>query len=198
MRWTQATWAGVEPLLDPALRRDYILTNARGVFGGLMSSNTCSPTSSRTSAGSSRSTRRRRPAAGTRRAPRQLRGKQIGLLGVGTIGAALARDREALRHDASRAIRAPARTAPTWTRGFTVRWTASACAFALGSRLPRQRHAGDDGARAISSTPRCCARCRRARCSSIRAAAASSTKPALAAALQEGRPRGRRARRVRG
>lgn len=35
--WAQATWAGVEPLLDPALRRDYILTNARGVFGPLMS-----------------------------------------------------------------------------------------------------------------------------------------------------------------
>src|SRR5262245_48873341 len=31
--WVQATWAGVEPLLDPALRRDYVLTNARGVFG---------------------------------------------------------------------------------------------------------------------------------------------------------------------
>ena len=37
LRWVQATWAGVEPLLDPALRRDYALTNARGVFGGLMS-----------------------------------------------------------------------------------------------------------------------------------------------------------------
>src|SRR5262249_9100171 len=35
--WVQATWAGVEPLLDPLLRRDYVLTNARGVFGGLMS-----------------------------------------------------------------------------------------------------------------------------------------------------------------
>jgi len=35
--WVQANWAGVEPLLDPRLRRDYILTNARGVFGGLMS-----------------------------------------------------------------------------------------------------------------------------------------------------------------
>src|SRR5438477_9646209 len=35
--WVQATWAGVEPLLDPALRRDYLLTNARGVFGALMS-----------------------------------------------------------------------------------------------------------------------------------------------------------------
>jgi hypothetical protein len=36
-RWVQATWAGVEPLLEPSLRRDYILTNARGVFGSLMS-----------------------------------------------------------------------------------------------------------------------------------------------------------------
>src|SRR5512139_1886755 len=35
--WAQATWAGVEPLLDPSLRRDYVLTNARGVFGPLMS-----------------------------------------------------------------------------------------------------------------------------------------------------------------
>src|SRR5438132_5984959 len=32
VRWVQSTWAGVEPLLDPALRRDYALTNARGVF----------------------------------------------------------------------------------------------------------------------------------------------------------------------
>jgi phosphoglycerate dehydrogenase-like enzyme len=37
LKWVQSTWAGVEPLLDPALRRDYTLTNARGVFGGLMS-----------------------------------------------------------------------------------------------------------------------------------------------------------------
>ena len=37
LKWVQSVWAGVEPLLDPALRRDYILTNAREVFGGLMS-----------------------------------------------------------------------------------------------------------------------------------------------------------------
>src|SRR2546429_9915094 len=35
--WVQSTWAGVEPLLDPSLLRDYTLTNARGVFGDLMS-----------------------------------------------------------------------------------------------------------------------------------------------------------------
>jgi len=37
LKWAQSIWAGVEPLIDPSLRRDYILTNARGVFGQLMS-----------------------------------------------------------------------------------------------------------------------------------------------------------------
>lgn len=36
LKWAQSIWAGIEPLLDPSLRRDYILTNARGVFGRLM------------------------------------------------------------------------------------------------------------------------------------------------------------------
>src|SRR5262245_28113920 len=34
-RWVQSTWAGIEPLLDSSLRRDYVLTNARAVFGSL-------------------------------------------------------------------------------------------------------------------------------------------------------------------
>ena len=37
LSWAQSIWAGVEPLLDPASRHNYILTNARGVFGELMS-----------------------------------------------------------------------------------------------------------------------------------------------------------------
>jgi phosphoglycerate dehydrogenase-like enzyme len=37
LRWVQTTWAGVEPLLKQGLRRDYQLTNARTVFGPLMS-----------------------------------------------------------------------------------------------------------------------------------------------------------------
>src|SRR5579872_3559975 len=36
VHWVQANWAGVEPLLAPSGRRDYVLTNARGVFGRLM------------------------------------------------------------------------------------------------------------------------------------------------------------------
>ncbi|GHA70062.1 2-hydroxyacid dehydrogenase [Formosimonas limnophila] len=35
--WLQSTWAGVEVLLAPSLRRDYTLTNIRGIFAPLMS-----------------------------------------------------------------------------------------------------------------------------------------------------------------
>jgi len=37
LKWVQSTYAGVEPLMDRSLRKDYILTNVRGIFGLLMS-----------------------------------------------------------------------------------------------------------------------------------------------------------------
>ena len=90
LRWLQATWAGVEPLLDPALRRDYTLTNARGVFGALMSEYVFAYVLAheRRLLEKYRSQLEGRwdPAP-----PGSLRGKRMGLLGVGTIGAALAR-----------------------------------------------------------------------------------------------------------
>jgi phosphoglycerate dehydrogenase-like enzyme len=89
LRWTQATWAGVEPLLDPSLRRDYILTNARGVFGGLMSEYVFAYLLAH-----ERRVFEKRAAQAEGRwdpaPPGTLRGRQLGLLGVGTIGAALA------------------------------------------------------------------------------------------------------------
>ena len=90
LRWAQATWAGVEPLLDPLLRRDYILTNARGVFGGLMSEYVFAYilAHERRLLEKYRAQLEKKWDA---TAPGSLRGKQIGLLGVGTIGAALAR-----------------------------------------------------------------------------------------------------------
>ncbi len=90
VRWVQSTWAGVEPLLDPALRRDYTLTNARGVFGGQMAEYVFAYLLARerlvAEKQASQAQGRWDPARPTR-----LRGKQLGLLGVGTIGAALAR-----------------------------------------------------------------------------------------------------------
>src|SRR5262249_55242344 len=89
LRGLQATWAGVEPLLDPSLRRDYILTNARGVFGGLMSEYVFAYVLAheRRLVEKYRSQLDRRWDATP---PGTLRGKTMGLLGVGTIGAALA------------------------------------------------------------------------------------------------------------
>ena len=88
--WVQSTWAGVEPLLDPALRRDYVLTNARGVFGALMSEYVFGYMLAH-----ERLIFQKHAAQQERRwdptPPGTLRGKQIGLLGVGSIGAALAR-----------------------------------------------------------------------------------------------------------
>lgn len=87
--WVQSTWAGVEPLLDPALRRDYTLTNARGVFGELMSEYVFGYllAHERRILERYRAQEERRwdgSITGT------LRGKTIGLLGVGSIGAHLA------------------------------------------------------------------------------------------------------------
>src|SRR5882762_1359059 len=90
LRWAQATWAGVEPLLDPSLRRDYILTNARGVFGGLMSEYVFAYLL----AHERRIFEKHASQADGRwdaTHPGTLRGKQMGLLGVGTIGAVLAK-----------------------------------------------------------------------------------------------------------
>jgi len=90
LRWVQATWAGVEPLLDPTLRRDYLLTNARGVFGSLMSEYVFGYLLAHErkifEKRASQQAGKWDPAH-----PGTLRGKAIGLLGVGSIGAALAR-----------------------------------------------------------------------------------------------------------
>src|SRR5262249_49272538 len=88
--WAQSTWAGVEPLLDPSRRRGYVLTNARGVFGGLMAEYVFAYMLARERClldkHASQRERRWDPAP-----PGTLRGKTLGLLGVGSIGAALAR-----------------------------------------------------------------------------------------------------------
>src|SRR5215208_2052580 len=89
LKWVQSIYAGVEPLVDPAQRRDYVLTNARGVFGELMSEYVFGYSLflekkilERIEAQHAKQWQR--PESGV------LRGKTIGLLGVGSIGAHLA------------------------------------------------------------------------------------------------------------
>jgi phosphoglycerate dehydrogenase-like enzyme len=90
LRWVQSTFAGVDPLLDPALRRDYVLTNMRGVFGGLMSEFVIAYLLLH-----ERKILQRLAAQKQQRWEDTLtgilRGKTIGLLGVGSIGAEVAR-----------------------------------------------------------------------------------------------------------
>jgi phosphoglycerate dehydrogenase-like enzyme len=90
LRWVQSTWAGVEPLLEPSLRRDYVLTNARGVFGPLMSEYVFGYILAHErlmfAKWAAQQERRWDPTP-----PGRLRGRLIGLLGVGSIGAHLAR-----------------------------------------------------------------------------------------------------------
>jgi len=89
MQWVQSTWAGVEPLLDPSLRRDYILTNARGVFGPQMSEYVFGYMIARERLMFEKYAAQQ-AGQWDPTPPGALRGKQIGLLGVGSIGAALA------------------------------------------------------------------------------------------------------------
>ncbi len=90
LRWAQSTWAGVEPLLDPALRRDYVLTNARGVFGRLMSEYVFAYLLAHERRIIEKHASQQQRRWDTTR-PGTLLEKRIGLLGVGSIGAVLAR-----------------------------------------------------------------------------------------------------------
>lgn len=87
--WVQATWAGVEPLVAPGLRRDYRLTNARGVFGRLMSEYVFAYLLAHERRLFEKAAAQREgrwdPAP-----PGRLAGRRLGLLGVGSIGAAIA------------------------------------------------------------------------------------------------------------
>ncbi|NOT04598.1 MAG: D-2-hydroxyacid dehydrogenase [Anaerolineales bacterium] len=87
--WVQSIWAGVEPLLDPASRHNYILTNARGVFGELMSEYIIGYLLAH-----ERKIFQKHEAQKNKHwedsDTGSLRGKTIGLLGVGSIGAEVA------------------------------------------------------------------------------------------------------------
>jgi phosphoglycerate dehydrogenase-like enzyme len=89
LKWVQSIYAGVEPLVHPAQPQHYILTNARGVFGELMSEYVFGYLLFHAKKileriRSQQAKQWQRPESGV------LRGKTIGLLGVGSIGAHLA------------------------------------------------------------------------------------------------------------
>jgi phosphoglycerate dehydrogenase-like enzyme len=89
LRWVQLTWAGVERMLDPRLRRDYVLTNIRGVFGPLMSEYVFGYLIAHERRIVARLDAQRQ-GRWDATLPGTLQGKTMGLVGVGSIGAHLA------------------------------------------------------------------------------------------------------------
>src|SRR5512138_2638629 len=89
LKWVQSVYAGVEPLVDPTQRRDYILTNARTVFGAYMSEYVFGYILFH----EKKILERIHAQQAKQWQPSEsgiLPGKTIGLLGVGSIGAHLA------------------------------------------------------------------------------------------------------------
>jgi phosphoglycerate dehydrogenase-like enzyme len=90
LRWVQSTAAGVEALMTPSLRRDYTLTNARDVFGKLMTEYVFGYLLAHERQIFQRfKDQQNRHWNGTKLGV--LYGKTIGLLGVGSIGSEVAR-----------------------------------------------------------------------------------------------------------
>jgi phosphoglycerate dehydrogenase-like enzyme len=90
LRWVQSTWAGVEPLLDRSLRHDYLLSNACGVFGELMVEYVFGYLLAHERRILARFAAQQEGRWDST-PPGSLRGRRMGLIGVGSIGAALAR-----------------------------------------------------------------------------------------------------------
>jgi len=90
LKWIQSIYAGVEYLVEPGHRRDYILTNARGVFGDLMSEYVFGYLLAHEKKIFERF-RSQQARYWDRAESGLLRGKTLGLLGVGSIGSHVAR-----------------------------------------------------------------------------------------------------------
>lgn len=90
LKWIQSVYAGVEYLVQPGQRRDYVLTNARGVFGEMMSEYVFGYLLAHEKKIFERA-RSQQARQWDRTESGLLRGKTLGLLGVGSIGSHVAK-----------------------------------------------------------------------------------------------------------
>ena len=89
LQWVQSTWAGVTPLLAEGCRRDYLLTGVKGIFGPMMSEYVfCYMLMHERKAWQRYRSGLRKKWDKTR--PGMLKGKRVGIMGVGSIGAHIA------------------------------------------------------------------------------------------------------------
>ena len=87
--WIQSSWAGVEPLLGTTCRKDYLLTGVKGVFGPLISEYVlCQMLVHEKKVIEHYESQKTQ--SWNHMMPGTLRGKSIGIMGVGSIGADIA------------------------------------------------------------------------------------------------------------
>ncbi len=90
LRWAQSIWAGVEPLVVPSLRQDYLLTNVKEVFGELMSEYIFGHLLAHLRhIFIHRDAQKEKNWVGKNTG--SLRGKTLGIVGIGSIGAQVAK-----------------------------------------------------------------------------------------------------------
>jgi phosphoglycerate dehydrogenase-like enzyme len=87
--WVQSTWAGVTPLMGKDLRRDYILTGVKDVFGPIMAEYAiCYMLMHERNVLQCFALQKRKQWKMPK--PGLLRGKRVGIMGAGSIGTAIA------------------------------------------------------------------------------------------------------------
>ncbi len=89
LQWIQSTWAGITPFLQAGYRKDYQLTGVKDIFGPQMSEYVFSYLLAHEKRIDSYRESQVKKEWDTR-LPGQLKGKTIGILGVGSIGAHIA------------------------------------------------------------------------------------------------------------
>lgn len=85
LKWVQSTWAGVTPFMEPGMRRDYMLTGVKGVFGRLMAEYVICHLLMH-ERGVLQRYRNQLEKKWDMTPPGTLRGKVIGIMGLGSIG----------------------------------------------------------------------------------------------------------------
>lgn len=89
LQWMQSTWAGVNRIVGDGCRKDYLLTGVKGVFGPIMSEYVFCYILMH-SRKALRCHQLQKDKTWEMPMPGLLRGRKIGIMGVGSIGAAVA------------------------------------------------------------------------------------------------------------
>ena len=85
LRWVQSSWAGIAPFMQAGVRQEYTLTNVKGIFGEYIAEYTLAYILAHEKNLLAHVASQREQRWNPLR-PGRLRGKKLGILGVGSIG----------------------------------------------------------------------------------------------------------------